>query len=144
MSAWSSTVDRDRAGCAEEDAAVARTGGGTLNVPLHFGQRADCPRTVSGNCNVTLQCGQVAFVGMQSLPAEQVTLCEIDCIRERVSREIAGLIPYTSAQAPHLIAIAQKGERSMPVTELHVNGARQRLDTDPERSLLSVLRDDLD
>jgi aerobic-type carbon monoxide dehydrogenase small subunit (CoxS/CutS family) len=29
-------------------------------------------------------------------------------------------------------------------TELHVNGTRHRLDTDPERSLLSVLRDDLD
>ena len=32
----------------------------------------------------------------------------------------------------------------MPVTELHVNGAKHRLDTDPERTLLSVLRDDLD
>jgi aerobic-type carbon monoxide dehydrogenase small subunit (CoxS/CutS family) len=30
------------------------------------------------------------------------------------------------------------------VTELHVNGARRRLDADAERSLLSVLRDDLD
>ena len=30
------------------------------------------------------------------------------------------------------------------VTEFHVNGTRHRLDTDAERSLLSVLRDDLD
>ncbi len=30
------------------------------------------------------------------------------------------------------------------VTELHVNGTRRRLDADPERTLLSVLRDDLD
>src|SRR3954453_20937382 len=30
------------------------------------------------------------------------------------------------------------------VTQLRVNGASRRLDTDPERSLLSVLRDDLD
>jgi aerobic-type carbon monoxide dehydrogenase small subunit (CoxS/CutS family) len=29
------------------------------------------------------------------------------------------------------------------VTEFHVNGAKQRVETDPERSLLSVLRDDL-
>ncbi|HYW47577.1 MAG TPA: (2Fe-2S)-binding protein [Bryobacteraceae bacterium] len=30
------------------------------------------------------------------------------------------------------------------ITELDVNGARRRIDADPERSLLSVLRDDLD
>jgi aerobic-type carbon monoxide dehydrogenase small subunit (CoxS/CutS family) len=30
------------------------------------------------------------------------------------------------------------------VTELHVNGARRRIDVDAERPLLSVLRDDLD
>lgn len=30
------------------------------------------------------------------------------------------------------------------ITELHVNGARRRIDADPERSLLSVLRDDLE
>jgi aerobic-type carbon monoxide dehydrogenase small subunit (CoxS/CutS family) len=30
------------------------------------------------------------------------------------------------------------------VTELHVNGARRRIDADEERPLLSVLRDDLD
>ena len=30
------------------------------------------------------------------------------------------------------------------VTELDVNGTRRRLDADPERTLLSVLRDDLD
>jgi aerobic-type carbon monoxide dehydrogenase small subunit (CoxS/CutS family) len=30
------------------------------------------------------------------------------------------------------------------VTELHVNGARRRIDADAERTLLSVLRDDLD
>jgi aerobic-type carbon monoxide dehydrogenase small subunit (CoxS/CutS family) len=30
------------------------------------------------------------------------------------------------------------------VTELHVNGARRRIDADADRSLLSVLRDDLD
>ena len=30
------------------------------------------------------------------------------------------------------------------VTELHVNGAKRRLDADPARTLLSVLRDDLD
>ncbi len=30
------------------------------------------------------------------------------------------------------------------VTELHVNGVRRRIDTDGERPLLSVLRDDLD
>src|SRR4051812_11774815 len=30
------------------------------------------------------------------------------------------------------------------VTELHVNGVRRKIDADPERSLLSVLRDDLD
>jgi aerobic-type carbon monoxide dehydrogenase small subunit (CoxS/CutS family) len=30
------------------------------------------------------------------------------------------------------------------VTELHVNGTKHRLDADPARSLLSVLRDDLD
>src|SRR5579884_1013694 len=30
------------------------------------------------------------------------------------------------------------------VTELHVNGARRRLDAEGERPLLSVLRDDLD
>src|SRR5882762_1739459 len=29
-------------------------------------------------------------------------------------------------------------------TELHVNGARRQIQADPERSLLSVLRDDLD
>src|SRR5438067_5751679 len=29
------------------------------------------------------------------------------------------------------------------VTELHVNGAKRRLDADPARTLLSVLRDDL-
>ncbi len=28
--------------------------------------------------------------------------------------------------------------------ELHVNGTKRRLDADPARSLLSVLRDDLD
>ncbi len=32
----------------------------------------------------------------------------------------------------------------MAVTELNVNGAQHRVDTDPDRSLLSVLRDDLD
>jgi nicotinate dehydrogenase subunit A len=30
------------------------------------------------------------------------------------------------------------------ITELHVNGSRRRVDADAERSLLSVLRDDLD
>jgi aerobic-type carbon monoxide dehydrogenase small subunit (CoxS/CutS family) len=30
------------------------------------------------------------------------------------------------------------------VTELHINGTRHRTDTDPSRSLLGVLRDDLD
>jgi aerobic-type carbon monoxide dehydrogenase small subunit (CoxS/CutS family) len=30
------------------------------------------------------------------------------------------------------------------ITELHVNGARHRIEADPARSLLSVLRDDLD
>jgi aerobic-type carbon monoxide dehydrogenase small subunit (CoxS/CutS family) len=30
------------------------------------------------------------------------------------------------------------------VTELHVNGQRRRVDVDPEQSLLSVLRDELD
>jgi aerobic-type carbon monoxide dehydrogenase small subunit (CoxS/CutS family) len=30
------------------------------------------------------------------------------------------------------------------ITELHVNGARRKVDADAERSLLSVLRDDLD
>jgi aerobic-type carbon monoxide dehydrogenase small subunit (CoxS/CutS family) len=30
------------------------------------------------------------------------------------------------------------------VTELEVNGSRRRIDADPERTLLSVLRDDLD
>ena len=30
------------------------------------------------------------------------------------------------------------------ITELHVNGSRRRIDADAERSLLSVLRDDLD
>jgi aerobic-type carbon monoxide dehydrogenase small subunit (CoxS/CutS family) len=30
------------------------------------------------------------------------------------------------------------------ITELHVNGTRRRIDADEERSLLSVLRDDLD
>ena len=30
------------------------------------------------------------------------------------------------------------------VTELHVNGIRRKIDADPDRSLLSVLRDDLD
>src|SRR6188768_4574430 len=35
-------------------------------------------------------------------------------------------------------------EASMPaVTEFHVNGTRHRIEPDPERSLLSVLRDDL-
>jgi len=32
----------------------------------------------------------------------------------------------------------------MSITEFHVNGTRQRIETDPERTLLSVLRDDLD
>jgi aerobic-type carbon monoxide dehydrogenase small subunit (CoxS/CutS family) len=32
----------------------------------------------------------------------------------------------------------------LAVTELHVNGVKHRLETDPARSLLSVLRDDLD
>ena len=31
-----------------------------------------------------------------------------------------------------------------PVTELHVNGVRRRIDADADRQLLSVLRDDLD
>ena len=30
------------------------------------------------------------------------------------------------------------------ITELNVNGAKRRIDVDPERTLLSVLRDDLD
>jgi aerobic-type carbon monoxide dehydrogenase small subunit (CoxS/CutS family) len=30
------------------------------------------------------------------------------------------------------------------VTELHVNGSKRKIDADPDRSLLSVLRDDLD
>src|ERR1041384_5512402 len=30
------------------------------------------------------------------------------------------------------------------ISELHVNGTRRKIDTDGERSLLSVLRDDLD
>jgi isoquinoline 1-oxidoreductase alpha subunit len=30
------------------------------------------------------------------------------------------------------------------VTELDVNGTRHRIDADPDRTLLSVLRDDLD
>src|SRR6185369_8573861 len=30
------------------------------------------------------------------------------------------------------------------ITEIDVNGARHRIDADPERTLLSVLRDDLD
>src|SRR6516225_3639653 len=30
------------------------------------------------------------------------------------------------------------------VTELHVNGSTRRVDADPDRTLLSVLRDDLD
>jgi len=30
------------------------------------------------------------------------------------------------------------------ITELHVNGSKRRIEADPERSLLSVLRDDLD
>src|SRR2546430_2805344 len=30
------------------------------------------------------------------------------------------------------------------ITELHVNGTKHRIDADPARSLLSVLRDDLD
>src|SRR5579872_5438696 len=30
------------------------------------------------------------------------------------------------------------------ITQLDVNGARRRIDADPERTLLSVLRDDLD
>lgn len=32
----------------------------------------------------------------------------------------------------------------MPTIELNVNGARRRVDADPDRMLLSVLRDDLD
>jgi aerobic-type carbon monoxide dehydrogenase small subunit (CoxS/CutS family) len=32
----------------------------------------------------------------------------------------------------------------LAITNLEVNGAKHRLETDPERSLLSVLRDDLD
>ena len=32
----------------------------------------------------------------------------------------------------------------MAATELNVNGVKRRVDTDPDRSLLSVLRDDLD
>jgi len=32
----------------------------------------------------------------------------------------------------------------MPLLELQINGVSRRLDVDPERSLLSVLRDDLD
>jgi aerobic-type carbon monoxide dehydrogenase small subunit (CoxS/CutS family) len=32
----------------------------------------------------------------------------------------------------------------MPAFEIHVNGTRHRVEADPERSLLSVLRDDLD
>src|SRR5437660_716651 len=30
------------------------------------------------------------------------------------------------------------------ITELRINGARRKIEADPERSLLSVLRDDLD
>src|SRR5712671_6675532 len=32
----------------------------------------------------------------------------------------------------------------MSILEFHVNGTRHRIETDPERTLLSVLRDDLD
>jgi nicotinate dehydrogenase subunit A len=32
----------------------------------------------------------------------------------------------------------------MPLTEVIINGVRRRIDADPERTLLSVLRDDLD
>lgn len=35
-------------------------------------------------------------------------------------------------------------ERMARVTELHVNGTRRQIDADPDRTLLSVLRDDLD
>src|SRR5579883_1236912 len=42
------------------------------------------------------------------------------------------------------LRIAQQGERMATVKELHVNGSRRVCNADDERSLLSVLRDDLD
>jgi nicotinate dehydrogenase subunit A len=38
----------------------------------------------------------------------------------------------------------QWGETMLKVIELHVNGTRRRIETEADRSLLSVLRDDLD
>src|SRR3954465_3171668 len=35
-------------------------------------------------------------------------------------------------------------EGLMTTTEIHLNGAARRIEADPERTLLSVLRDDLD
>jgi aerobic-type carbon monoxide dehydrogenase small subunit (CoxS/CutS family) len=38
----------------------------------------------------------------------------------------------------------RRGKNMATITELHINGSRRALDADAERSLLSVLRDDLD
>src|SRR5262249_8173032 len=56
----------------------------------------------------------------------------------------AGVITITSTSPPLRCSTRTRPEGSMSVTELRVNGAKHRLDTDPTRSLLSVLRDDLD
>src|SRR5690348_10954928 len=40
--------------------------------------------------------------------------------------------------------VGPRGRSMATITELHINGTRHRTDTDPSRSLLGVLRDDLD
>src|SRR5262249_61838001 len=56
----------------------------------------------------------------------------------------AGVITITITSPPLRCSTRTRPEGSMSVTELRVNGAKHRLDTEPTRPLLSVLRDDLD
>jgi aerobic-type carbon monoxide dehydrogenase small subunit (CoxS/CutS family) len=56
-------------------------------------------------------------------------------------------LPYNDAvpiAETHLQETVSRGEAMPDIKELHINGARRPIDADAERSLLSVLRDDLD
>jgi hypothetical protein len=48
-----------------------------------------------------------------------------------------------SPEKAPVIHFSHRGTLMANVTELHVNGARRRINTDGERPFLSVLRDDL-
>src|SRR5580698_709088 len=52
--------------------------------------------------------------------------------------------PVLRYDQPVRLSRFSRGTIMASIKELHVNGARHRLDADEQRSLLSVLRDDLD